>query len=239
MLRMIPIALLLLLPGLAPRADAGLVQLTLEGEIHETGGALLEIAITLAPKQADGRVSTLNMSLHLAQHTSARDLAELVAQRFFSAGFGPRAWVSGSSAAGASTRAHLFLENPLSVTVRLGGGINGFITLCEDAPESIQILPTRMSPSPAHLQLTFSTRHPHTERLGHRELELDLNAGASSAQVSQLLASKARASGWTGTRPTLETYKFYKVNDGSLIKGCSISMWTDGDWGLRVVLPRP
>ena len=227
MLRMIPIALLLLLPGLAPRADAGLVQLTLEGEIHETGGALLEIAITLAPKQADGRVSTLNMSLHLAQPTSARDLAELVAQRFFSAGFGPRAWVSGSSAAGASTRAHLFLENPLSVT------------LCEDAPESIQILPTRMSPSPAHLQLTFSTRHPHTERLGHRELELDLNAGASSAQVSQQLASKARASGWTGTRPTLETYKFYKVNDGSLIKGCSISMWTDGDWGLRVVLPRP
>ncbi|MDP6369927.1 MAG: hypothetical protein QF615_09980, partial [Planctomycetota bacterium] len=97
MLRLSQIVSLLLVAfsTLAPRAAAGLVQVTLSGEIYETGGAPVEIMVSLSPLGADGRQSSWTMNMHLAQHTSARDLAELVARRFSSSGYGERAWVSG------------------------------------------------------------------------------------------------------------------------------------------------
>ncbi|HJO27177.1 MAG: hypothetical protein CMK00_03060 [Planctomycetes bacterium] len=239
MLRLFPIAPLLFLACFisTPRAEAGLVQVTLSGEIHETGGAPQEIGISLAPLKADGRPASWTMNLHLAEHTSARDLAELVARRFLSSGFGPRAWVSGPPGAGSGSIAHLFLESPSSLVLRLSGGINGNVTLCEDAPESIKVLPPRLAPEALELSMAFSTRHPHSETHGRHEIKLELSPVNTSAQASKKLSAKALAAGWLGTRPTLETYKFHKRSDGSLIQGCSISLWTDGDWGLRVELP--
>ena len=236
----------LLGPAAAPARAEGLVQLHFEGRIAPPGGARVEIEVggtaTRDGQLADfGQKVDFGMYLHLGRGTGARDLVALLAQRLRDQGLdvvepAGAAATDGDAAARTPPGASLFVDRVRYVRIRLGTGLQGAVTLCEEAPIAVRVLPPGQTKAGARLYVGASTFTPHTGDHSLRALELELGSEASAPEVSEKLAQRAIASGWVCERPALDSWRPHQMLDGARITGCSIELESGADWRLEVEL---
>lgn len=226
---------LALLACLAPRAQAeSLVQLTLHGEIDEIGGSFVQVEIDI---WRDQKVVRNDIHLHVAQGTSAHDLASLVNGRLADAGAVVRFPGEGT---GKPTEAHLFIEHTTAINLRLGHGMWGEVTTCEEAPQWIRFDEPQLVPGDATLVLTATTYHEHLKTPGRLTLKLPLDKDTNSAALSQKLSTVAGENGWVSERPTADRWSPLRSDLGAAVIGCNIRFESKtADWRLEVQLHVP
>jgi len=232
LVRLLALALPLLL---APAARAeGLVQLSFGGEVEPPGGAPIELELGILE---EGRVRPLSLNIHLAQRTSAADLAALLASRLER--IGARSLLPrGSSSEGMT---HVFVENVTHAYLRLGHGLRGQVTLCDAAPTSVRVQPPEIHAGGARIAIAATTFHPHNRHISRKELELELDELDGAAQVSEELARASIEAGWMADRPSPDRWAASRTSDGAAITGCSFELAGVGhaDWRLEVELEVP
>lgn len=215
----------------APLRAQGLVQLSLQGEVATSGGALVEVGITFIVK---GEPRNLELSLHLAERTTAADLAGLV-RRSLDGGGGRALWTSEHSTD--VRRANLFIEDVQALSLRLGHGLTAAVTLCEEAPAAVRVKPPLETKGGANLAITASTLHPHNKDHGRVSVELDIKERWSVSDVADALTTASIAKGWAAQCFEHETWRPEAMNDGSRVTGTSIELRSAAaDWRLEVEL---
>lgn len=228
------LASLALLP--AHSLAEGLVQLSLNGFVGQEGGGPCEVNWSaLGP---NGTVVQGGVRVHLAVSTKAADLRALVADRMRRSGV--RIIVPEGSSDGSSV---LFLEEAVSLDVRLARGLRPTITVCEGAPESVHFSPSRMPASevePGRALVSVSTFHPHTRSLGLVELAVPLDHETSPGEVCEGLFQQGLERGLVGDRPSADLWRPMKASDGAQVTGCSVTLRASNTgWGLQVRLAAP
>jgi len=218
----------------AGRASAqGLVQLTLAGEIDRTGGARAEIDVTFANNATGGEPRTLSVSLFLAERTSAADLAVLLEKRLTAGGVHT---VNASEGQAARPVTCLFLDEVLGVSLRLGQGLRASVTLSEDRPESVRLLPPQDAKQDAELRVTASTWLAHERRHGRVEIETRLEAAQPVARIADALASRATQAGWASEVQRHEVWMPGGTAAGGTIDAVNFDLHSGGDWRLEIAL---
>ncbi len=214
-------------------APRNLVQLTLRGILLTPGGGLMEISSGF---WRDGTEIRVDLSLHLAGGTSARDLATLLVARLRSAG--AKLEYTGATSSNDSL-AHIFLEHASLVRLRLGSGLSASITTTDAAPTSLRILVPIQTKDPANLSVCLTTFHPHTKLPGRLQLGLALEADADPSAICEKLFKDSLARGLVSDRPSADRWSPTRCTDGALITGCSMDLRSpNGDWGIEVRLAK-
>lgn len=216
-----------------PAAAQGMVQLALSGEVDRTGGARAEVEITFANTNTNLEARTVAFSMFLAERTSASDLAVLLEKRFTSAG--ARA-INTSQGQPARAVTCLFVEDVLAISLRLGQGLRSTVTLSEDAPHSVRILPPEDAKQDAILRVTASTWFAHERVHKRTELEARLDPTLTTMRVADILAAQAIRLTWPSEVERHETWMPGAIAANGLIQGASFDMITSGDWRLEIVL---
>ncbi|MCY2961650.1 MAG: hypothetical protein NTY35_15920 [Planctomycetota bacterium] len=219
--------------GAVPSNAQGLVQLTLAGEIDRTGGARAEVELTIANASTNGEPRTLAFSLFLAERTSAADLAVLLERRLTAAGVRT---VNASEGQAARPVTCLFVDDVLGVGLRLGQGLRASVTLSEDRPESVRVLPPQDAKQDAELRVTASTWWAH-DRTHHRvELESRLEAAQPVIRIAESLASQATRAGWDSEVQRHEYWMPSATAAGGSIDAVNFDLQSSGDWRLEIAL---
>lgn len=217
----------------APASAESLVQLGLHGRMGTEGGALVQIEVDV---WTGAEVQRHDLHVHLAQSTTARELATLLAARLEAAG----ATVVATDPHDESAAPQLFVSDATAVNLRLGHGLWGEVTICEEAPESIRLVEPQLARGAATLELTATTWHPHLERMGRLRLEHPIAEDTNPGAISQGLAEAARASGWIGERPTPDRWSPLRADGGAQFVGCNVRLAAPTtDWRLEVQLRVP
>lgn len=218
----------------AGRASAqGLVQLALAGEIDRTGGARAEIEVTVANAATSGEARTYAFSLFLAERTSAADLAVLLEKRLTAAGVRT---VNASEGQAARPVNSLFLDDVLGLSLRLGQGLRASVTLSEDRPESVRVLPPEDAKQDAELRVTASTWLAHERRHGRVEIDTRLEATQPIVKIADTLASQATRAGWASEVQRHEVWMPGAVAAGGTIDAVNFDLHSGGDWRLEIAL---
>ncbi len=218
----------------AVRAHAqGMVQVTLAGEINTTGGARVEFDVSVPG--ADGTTATIPLSWFLAERTTAADLAVLLEKRLSARGVRTVNTSEGQSARPVTC---LFFEDVLGISMRLASGLRATVTLTEDRPESVRLLPPLDAKYDAELLTTVSTWVPH-ERVHRRfELESRLEAVWPVVRVTDTLVGQATRSGWDSEVQGHDTWLPSAFLAGGTIDAVNFDLRTNGDWRLEIALAR-
>jgi len=228
----VSLAILVCLAG--ARAE-GLVQLSLRGALASPGGAPVEVR--WAAEVEPGQVREAGLRLHLARGTSAHALGTLLVQRLRQAGAKVLFPAEHGSAAG---EVQIFVEASTRVSLRLAPGLSSSITTCEVAPSRVRLLKPLLHSEPARLTIQTSTFHAHTRLPGSVLLELPLDSSGTMAQTSEELFEQALANGLVGDRPSADSWRPVRGEDGATVTGCSIELDSErSDWGLEVQLELP
>jgi hypothetical protein len=216
-----------------PAAAQGMVQLALTGEVDRTGGARAEVEVTFANTATNMEARTVAFSMFLAERTSASDLAVLLEKRFAAAG--ARA-VNTSAGQPARAVTCLFVEDVLAVSLRLGQGLRATVTLSEDRPHSVRILPPEDARQNAMLRVTASTWFAHERVHKRTELEAQLDSSMTTMRIADMLSSQAIRQLWPSEVERHETWLPGATAENGLIQGASFDLITSGDWRLELVL---
>ena len=212
----------------------GLVQLAFAGEIAATGGARVEVEVGFADRTPGaGGLRKLDLSLHLGEKTSSCDLAALLARRLEQAG--ARVIFTGASAAPRGP-ANLFIEDALSISLRLTDGLTCNVTLCEDHPASVRLQPPLLEKQEARLSVVASTIHPHTKDHGSKSFDWTFAERDTRTDVGNKFIKAAIEKGWMSELENHETWRPGAFADGSNLQGCSFSLYSHGDWRLEIEL---
>ena len=206
------------------------IQLTFEGQVVGTGGARIELAVEALRSDQSVRVS---LEPHLAEATSASDVAALLARRLERAGI--FAWVTETDG---SMRRHVFVEHVLGVRCRMSPGLSATVTVCEGAPDSLRIEPPDIVQGPARLRVTYSTLHPHTGVRGQQELEMPLTPDMHAARISEALTRQCLDDGLVAERPQQDSWRLVKLGDGAGLVGFNVELDTAADWALELLFAR-
>ena len=137
-----------------------------------------------------------------------------------------------------SPRAQMFVEEAIFVRMRLGGGLEGTITVCEEGPASVRFLRPQAHLEPAKLVVSASTFHLHTERRGLKTIDVMLEPTLHGAQVSDLLFRTSIQEKWVAERPGTDSWRPMGMGDGAQITGLSVALRSEGDWRIEVELER-
>jgi hypothetical protein len=216
----------------AARAQ-GPVQIVLSGEIDRPGGARVEFEVEFANEATRGERATASLSMFLAERTSAADLALLLERRCAAAGLRPLNAAAGQAARPVTC---LFFDDVLGVSLRLGQGLQGTVTLGEDRPDSVLVLPPVDARSDASFRVTGSVWKAHDRRHGRVEFDLGLSAEASLARTAADLANAAAKSGWAGDLRGDESWLPAHSAGGGQIDGAHFDLRSSGDWRLEIRL---
>jgi len=229
-------ALVLLLTPAAATAR-GLLQLSLAGEVAVEGGGRVELLVgSWVPAREEAR--ELEVSLHLAQGTTAPEILELVQARLEAAGFPARLTRAAVGKADAPPRAHLLLDECLFVQLRLAPGMTSTITSCEGPIGTLTFGPSQAHTSSGRLVVSASAIHDHDERRSYKRFVLDLPEGAHPSKLSESMFQEGTDAGWLAERSGPMEWSPIRLKDGSRIVGMSVRIESEADWGLRVELPR-
>jgi hypothetical protein len=213
----------------APVASAaGLVQVTLTGNLDQTGGMRLELICDAGGREA-------HLRGHFAQDTRPGDLAALFVRRLKASGI---AVVPGPDS-GPRGPYSFFVEECEGITVRVGGGLEARLTAVEEAPLALRFLPPRSkSASPGgDLRIFLSTESVADHKEDVVTLELELPSGrTSSTWVAEHLGSAAMARGLKSRRPSPDAWSSSGTTSGALTVGASIELYSDADWGIEMRL---
>ncbi|TDJ70570.1 MAG: hypothetical protein E2O39_09835 [Planctomycetota bacterium] len=210
----------------------GLVQITLEGTLHTVGGARIEFEVGA---RANGEPRQVVLGLHLAESTTCSDLATLLTKRLERGGFEV---LTTRSDDGGTPRVQIFVENTIFVRMRLGGGLEGTITVCEEGAAAVRIVRPQAHPQAAELVASASTFHLHTERRGFQNIAITLEPEFHGAQISDILFRESIAHKWLAERPGTDFWRPMGMADGAQITGLSIKLRSEGDWRIEVELDR-
>lgn len=217
----------------AASADS-LVQLTLHGSLTESGGAFVQVEVDI---WKDGAVKRNDLHAHLAQGTTAHDLAGLLAKRLSEAGAKVR---FPSEGVGDPLTAQLFIERTTAVNLRLGFGLWGEVTACEEAPRWIRLVEPQLAKGTAQIGLTATTYHEHLKQPGRLKLNLPLTKESNTASISQQFSQLAVENDWVGERPSPDRWSPLRSELGAAVIACNIRFDSpDSDWRLEVQLGVP
>ncbi|MBL8861756.1 MAG: hypothetical protein JNK02_07060 [Planctomycetes bacterium] len=208
----------------------GPVQLALMGEVDRTGGARIEVDVTFLAR--DGQSATASVALFLAERTSAADLGVLLERRLAAAGL--RVLNTGSGLPRPVTC--LFVEDVLSVGLRLGHGLRATLTLGEDRAESVRLLAPYDARLDAELRVTASTWMPHERRHARVEYQARLEAAAPPVKIADQLAAASTRVGWSGEIQGHEVWRPGATAAGGAVGAVNFDLQTQGDWRLEVAL---
>ncbi|MAF66441.1 MAG: hypothetical protein CMJ84_12390 [Planctomycetes bacterium] len=222
---------------LAPAATAeGLLQLSFKGAIHAEGGSPVSIEVGVWDA-ASRAATTIPMDLHLAEGTTAHDLAVVVGARLKRRGAHVVLPLEGSVGRGV---VHLFVEDATHVSLRLGGGLWGTVTSCEAAPEQVRFLAPQVTKDSAEIHIGVSIFHPHTKQRGREDLAFEAESALGAARLSELLTAMSIRQGFRADRPSPEGWHAARMADGSVVTGCSVQVLSpDADWGVEMILGTP
>ncbi len=218
--------------ALAGRAAAqGPVQLALSGEIDRTGGARAEVEVTFA--SSNGNAATARFSMFLAERTSAADLGVLLEKRLSAAGVRV---INASGGQSARPITSLFFDDVLAIGLRLGHGLRSTVTLGEDRPASVRILPPEDAKQDAELRVTASTWMAHERRHQRLEIEARLEAAAPVVRIADLLVGASTRAGWPSDMQNHEAWLPGPAAAGNVVDAVNFDLQTSGDWRLEIAL---
>ncbi|MFT7485956.1 MAG: hypothetical protein ACI9F9_001808 [Candidatus Paceibacteria bacterium] len=213
----------------------GLVQLTLRGKLTGRGGAPVEI-FWRVQSSAEQLAKDVQLRLHLAEGTTAHDLATLIATRLRRLDVD----VTFPSEHIATDTTQLFVESTTLLSLRLAPGMSSAITTCEGGPNSVRFLKPLAYVESAKAVIHTSTFHAHTKLPGGVLLDLNLQRMKTPAQLSEELFELGLAKEFIGDRPGIDSWRPVKASNGAGVTGCSVELWPgESDWGVEVILARP
>lgn len=214
----------------SPFAHAsGRIQLALTGEIAPAGGARIEIDLAFRCL-SDGRADSVHLDLHLAQKTTAAEVAALVEYEILRAGGGVLRTLDPRNA----TSANLFVENATAVGLRLGRGLSAQVCACEEGPTVVRFLAPKEVKESARFTLSASSEHPHTFERARHELAIDLTPATSGEQAADLLTTASIGKGWTAQWLNHSAWGVQTLPTGARATGACLTLDTNGDWRLEV-----
>lgn len=212
---------------------AGLVQITLNGSVTTGGGAPVQLEITAADPQTPEHPRVANLELLLAEGTTAKDLAALLARRLDAAGIG---FVRTESSADASARTSIFVEQAMGVGVRLGNGLSATITLCDAAPTSARLSPGLDAKSPCQVSVVAHTQNAVTLERKRLAVGFTLEARATLTEANSKLALTAIGAGWRSELKSNEWWLPKPATEHGNVTGCTLEALSVGDWRFDVTL---
>lgn len=230
---------------LAPVAHAGgLVQISLEGRVDRAGGARIEIAVgavvdTVVDKltqETTFETREILVALHLAKGTSASDLAQVLASRLREAGMLIIAPRPEQGAPGGASSAQVFIERGIFVRMRLGQGLHGRITACEEAPIAISVESPQVEKVAGKLLLSATAKNMHTGDRSQHDLSMALDVEAHPAQIAAELFQLSMKEGWVAERPESLRWQPVRMKSGAALRGFSVEIEGKGDWGIYMEL---
>lgn len=214
---------------LAPAASAaGLVQISLGGNLDVDGGARVEFAV-----EAGGHAAEFHG--HLAHDTRPGDLAALIQHRLKKSGID---FIKGPDSASRAVYS-FFIEDCELLRLRVGGGLQARLTAVEEVPTSLRFLePRALKESPGgDLRIFLSTESVAGPKEEVVELELALPESRPSAiWVAEHLASAASARGLKSRRPQTDAWTSTGTTSGAVGVGMSIELYSDADWAVELRL---
>lgn len=238
--RALRLFLVLLALPLLPRGAAaqGMVQLTLRGAIELRGGNRVQVTVggNVLREDKTQEARELAFSVHLAQGTTASEVLALLQRRLDDAGF--VTLVSSPSEGEARNHTNLFVEQVLFLELRVGGGLTATVTTCDGPLRTLRFLAAQALPAAGSLHVSGSGRHPHDQRLSRRGFDLDMAEGEHPAALSERIFKVATEAGWIAQRSGPTEWSPVRWQDGSAIEGMSVEIVSQGDWSLRLELPR-
>ncbi|MDZ4772966.1 MAG: hypothetical protein SGI72_07505 [Planctomycetota bacterium] len=227
------LALCALLFSTTPLGAQGLVQISLSGAIDTSGGGRIEVEIATFDPNAPEKPVLTTMKVLLGESTSAADLAVLLTKRL-EANF---ARVT-SLGANAPQRGpvNLFVEGVVSVGLRLGNGLSGNVTLCEDRPMSVRVSPGVESKLGGVLRVVALTRQEHTGDSGRFQVDVNFADRSELTDVGMRVVRAAIAMGWPGELKGHDTWWPAPMTETQRITSCSVELRSNADWRLDVAL---
>ena len=227
----------------------GLVQLTLEGAAAPAGGASVEVrwgvyAVAVDDEEDSndsnddkGAVKEAGLRLHLARGTSAHALATLLVARLRKQGAVVIFPMEGSRVEGP---VQIFVESTTLLSLRLAPGLTSIVTVCDAVPSRVRFLKPLEFRAEAKLTVRTSTFLAHTKMPGSILMELQLDGMKPPALYSEQLFERGLEKGLVGDRPSSDSWRPVKSDNGAAITGCSLEFDTGlSDWGLEVQLAVP
>ena len=211
----------------------GLVQITIEGTLNREGGARVELDLG-AFHPAHEQPREMSISLFLAERTTAADVAALFTSRISDAGF--KVIAPAPTVTDKVKRAQIFVERAVLVSLRLGSGLSGTITTCDDVPVSLRVLRPELAVLDARFSATISTFNQHSEEYGQHSLTLDVPKKMNTTEIAGELFKKSLTQDWLAERPGTDGWRPTKMADGAIIRGFSASVSSQGDWKLEIRL---
>lgn len=223
------VAILVALVQMAPAVlAAGLVQVTLRGNIYESGGARVEFLTEAGGKKASFRGL-------LARGTHPADLARLLERRMKKSGVD---YIMGSSPK-ATGPFSFFIEDCELISLRVSGGLEARITAVEEAPVAFRLLPPRslQASQGGNLRIYLATESKTDQKEAVVELELDLlDKRGSATWVAERLGKLATSRGVTSRRPSPDAWAPGGMTRGDKIVGLSVELETDAGWAIEMRL---
>lgn len=216
-----------------PVRAQSLVQIGLAGEIDAQGGAHVEIDVTFAT--ATGEAVTSGVALHLAERTSAADVALLVVQRLRQVGASPVYEPNHTPARGP---AMIFVPDCLGVASRLGHGLKASITLCEEAPARVRLVPGQDQRSAARVTCAASAFDAHTKERRRTVFAVELDTKHDAGDAATRLMRGAVDAGWKSELQGHDAWLPGTAVNGARIEGVSFELDSPGDWRIEVEAPR-
>lgn len=215
----------------------GLVQISFFGEVSVTGGARVEADVSFADAHNGGTPRAVSLALLLGERTGATDFALLFARRLEQGG--ARVIFTGGNAP-FSGPVTVFVEDALSVGLKLGSGLTASVTLCEDRPASVKLTPGIESKLGASFQVVAHTYEPHAQEHGRLALDLRFNDKSEVADVGLKLVKSSIGQGWPAELTGHDTWRPSAQTETAVVIGCCFELRSDADWRLDVALaPRP
>lgn len=219
----------------------GLVQIAFSGSVAPPGGARVEVDVAFVCNEGPnaGSENRIELGMHLAQRTSAAELAQLVERELrrrgavVAATFDPR-----SDGPGGVARGSLFIERTTIVGLRLGQGLSAQVCLCEDAPSLIRFGTPMERKELAHFALSASTEHPHSKERVRFDVAVDFPATQTGAVAADTLTTASIAKGWSANWLGHDSWAPDKLQSGARITGTCVTLDTQGDWRIEIELAR-
>jgi len=227
------LTLVFLFLGTVSARAQGLVQLTFDGAIDTSGGGHVELEVTFADAKGGWAPRTASLDLLLAEKTGANDVAGLIALRLERAG--ARVMFTGANSPSRGPT-NIFVEDVFAVGLRLGHGLSGSVTLCEDAPQSVRVAPGAESKSAATLSVSAHSLNPHTKDRARVSFDVQLPEKSTQVDASSRVMLAANAANWRSELKSNEWWLPGIATDKGNVTSCTFDLRSNGDWRLDVVL---
>lgn len=211
----------------------GLVQLSLSGAVETAGGGRIEIEIATFDPNAPAKPLVTAIHVLLGEHTTAADLALLLTKRL-EANFA-RVTTLGTNAP-ARGPVNLFVEGVVTVGMRLGNGLSGSITLCEDRAMSVKVSPGLESKLGGVFRVVAHTREEHTGQNGRFQVDVNFADKSEIGDVAMRVVRSAIGMGWPGELKGHDTWWPAPTTETQRVTSSSFEIRSNADWRLDIAL---